>query len=229
MRLVTPHIFLFAEIRETGKARRRLSGFLHCTRSCLAANFRLQRKKNIMYAAPCAAVVVEAQPSDAYLTETTTMIITGLILSVLGVALLCWLLFALSVQALPLFIGAFAGALVFQNGAGAVLAIVVGLVSAASAFGITRFAFARTGSASARLAIAVLVMAPAAIAGYHATLGVARIAVSSESGRQILALLGSIVIGCAALVRLTAATTRVANERTAANAHFTPAATPNDG
>lgn len=157
------------------------------------------------------------------------MIVAGLILCVLGIAVLCGLLFALAVRALPLFIGAYAGALVFQNGAGAVLAIVIGLISAASAFGITQFAFARTGSASARLVIAVLVTAPATIAGYHATLGVARIAVSSESGRQILALLGSIVVGCAALVRLTAATTRVANERTAANAHFTPAATPNDG
>ncbi|MDE2363955.1 MAG: hypothetical protein KGM42_14860 [Hyphomicrobiales bacterium] len=157
------------------------------------------------------------------------MIITGLILSVLGVALLCWLLFALAVQALPLFIGAYAGALVFQNGAGAVLAIVVGLVSAASAFGITRFAFARTGSASARLAIAVLVMAPAVFAGYYATLGIARITVSSEPGRQTLALLGSFVIGCAALLRLTAATTRVANTPAAANAHLASAATPNDG
>lgn len=130
------------------------------------------------------------------------MIMSGLILSVLGIALLCWLLFTLAIQALPLYIGAVAATLAFQNGVGAVLAIIIGIVAAASAFGITQFAFARTKSASARLAIAVLVMAPAVFAGYHATLGIARIIVTSEPGRQTLALLGSFVIGCLTLIRL---------------------------
>lgn len=182
-----------------------------------------------MYTASCAVVVVEARPSDSHLTETATMIVIGILFSIFGVALLCWLLFALAVQALPLFIGVLAGALIFQHGAGAVLAIVIGLTSAASVFGATQFAFARTRSASVRLAIAVLVMAPAVFAGYHATLGLARITVSSEPGRQTLALLGSFVIGCAALLRLTAAATRAANTPTTANAHFASAATPNDG
>lgn len=132
------------------------------------------------------------------------MIITGLILSVLSVALVCWLMFALAVQALPLFVGAIAGILVSQHGAGAVLAIVVALVSAALAMGVSQLVFARAKSPYARAATALLVTAPAVFAGYHAIVGIARIAVSSELGRQVLALLGSIVIGCAAFIRLNA-------------------------
>ncbi|MBX3525827.1 MAG: hypothetical protein KF904_06435 [Rhodoblastus sp.] len=157
------------------------------------------------------------------------MIVTGIILSLVGIALLCSLLFTLAVQALPLYIGAIAATVVFQNGAGAVLAVIVGLVAAALVFGATQFVFARVGSASARFVIALLVMAPAVFAGYHATLGLARIAVLSNPGRQTLALVGSFVIGCAALVRLTAAATRAANTPATANTHFASAAIPNDG
>ncbi len=157
------------------------------------------------------------------------MIMSGIILSALGIALLCWLLFTLAVQALPLYIGAIAASLVFQNGVGAVRAIIVGFIAAASTLGTTQIAFAKSGSPYARFAITLLVTAPAVFAGYHATLGIARIVVTSEPGRQTLALLGSFVIGCAALLRLTAAATRAANPPTIANAHFASAATPNDG
>lgn len=132
------------------------------------------------------------------------MIVTGILLSILGIALLCWLLFALAVQALPLFIGVFAGSLVFQNGAGAILAIVVGLVSAALALGITQFAFAKARTPYARVIIAVFVILPAAIAGYHATFGIARFAISAIEWRQALALIASFVVGCAAFARLNA-------------------------
>ena len=65
------------------------------------------------------------------------LIMSGLILSVLGIALLCWLLFTLAIQALPLYIGAVAATLAFQNGVGAVLAIIIGIVAAASATAIS--------------------------------------------------------------------------------------------
>ncbi|MDE2578591.1 MAG: hypothetical protein KGL46_07310 [Hyphomicrobiales bacterium] len=223
------HIFLFAGISETGKAHCRLSGFRHCSRIRLTLKIRLQRNEEFMYTAPCAAVVVEARPSDTHLTEIAAMIITGVILCVLGIALLCWLLFALAVQALPLFVGTIAATLVFQGGADTVLAIAIGLVAAALAVGIARFLYITTRSSLARAAVALLVTAPAVFAGYHATLGVARITVSSEPGRQTLALVGSFVIGCVALLRLNVAATRAANPPTTANTLFASAATPNDG
>lgn len=129
------------------------------------------------------------------------MIISGIVLCALGIALLCWLLFTFVVQALPLYIGVIAATLAFQNGMGTAPAIVVGIVAAALAFGITQFAFAKSRSPYARFAIALLVTAPAVFAGYHAALGIARIVVTSEPGRQTLALLGSFVIGCAAFRR----------------------------
>jgi hypothetical protein len=51
-------------------------------------------------------------------TETTTMIIIGIVLSFIGLAYLCWLLFALAVYALPFFAGATAGLAAYQSGLG---------------------------------------------------------------------------------------------------------------
>jgi len=136
------------------------------------------------------------------------MIVTGILFSILGFALLCWLLFTLAVQALPLFIGAIVGVLLSQNGASAVLAIAIGLASAASAFGITRFLYATTKSRLARVAIALVLTGPAAFAGYHASLGIARIAISAGGWPETLALMGALVVGCVAFARLHATTHR---------------------
>jgi hypothetical protein len=56
----------------------------------------------IGYSRHRAVVVVEARASTLH-GETTTMIIIGIILGFVGLAYLCWLLFALAVHALPLF------------------------------------------------------------------------------------------------------------------------------
>lgn len=132
------------------------------------------------------------------------MIVTGILLSILGIGLLCWLLFALAVQALPLFIGAIAGVLLSQNGTSAIFAIAIGLIVAALAFGITRFLYATTRSPLVRTSITLVLTGPAGFAGYHASLGIARIAVSAGGWRQALALLGALVVGCVAFARLNA-------------------------
>lgn len=153
-------------------------------------------------------VAVEAQPFDTHITETATMIFTGIIFSILGVGLLCWLLFTLAVQALPLFIGVTAAAFLSQNGAGAVLAIVVAAGAAVLASGVIQFLYATARSPAARAAIALLLAGPAAFAGYHASLGIARIGISSEGLREAIALIGTIVVAWAAFVRLNATTRR---------------------
>ncbi|MFO1116569.1 MAG: hypothetical protein U1E28_12855 [Beijerinckiaceae bacterium] len=136
------------------------------------------------------------------------MIITGILFSILGVGLLCWLLFMLAVQALPFFIGAAAGALLSQNGAGAALAITVGLVSAMLVSGVAQFLYATTRSPLTRSAIALLVAGPAAFAGYHASLGIARIGLSAAGSCEVLALIGASAIGSVAFARLSAMTRR---------------------
>lgn len=145
------------------------------------------------------------------------MIIIGIVFCAVAVSLLCWLLFLLAVQALPLFIGAAVGIFAYRHGAGAAPAVIVGLAAGALAHILTQFAFDRARSPIIRSAIALLVTAPAAFAGYHAALGIARITVSTGVGRQELALLGSLVIGCVAFARMHAATRRRASRSTRAN------------
>jgi hypothetical protein len=191
-------------------AHRRLSGFLHCSRLRPLVQFRLPPTAIFMYAAPRAVVAVEAQPFDNHVAETATMIITGILFTILGVGLLCWLLFALAVQALPLFIGAAVGALLTQNGASVMLAIAVGLVSAVLASRITQFLCVATKSSHVRAAITLLLTAPAAFAGYHATLGITRIALFAGGLRELVALIGAFVVGSVAFARLNAASRRSA-------------------
>ena len=55
--------------------------------------------------------------------------------------------------------------------------------------------------------IAILFAAPAAIAGYHATLALAHIGVPSASWREVFAIVGAIVVGTTAFVRMAAMAT----------------------
>jgi len=114
------------------------------------------------------------------------MFVLSFISCVLGIGFLCWLLFTLAVYALPCFVGATAAIAAFRTGAGVVGAIPVGFVAAVVAFVLGQVAFA----------------APAAIAGYHATLGLARIGVPSPVWQEIFAIVGAACVGGTALVRI---------------------------
>jgi hypothetical protein len=57
------------------------------------------------------------------------MIIIGTVLALVGLAYLCWLLFALAVYALPLFAGVTAGLAIYHSGSGPIGAIIVGLIA----------------------------------------------------------------------------------------------------
>lgn len=56
------------------------------------------------------------------------MLVIGLILSIFGISLFCWLIFALAVYALPFFVGLTAGTAAFHGGAGVKGALLVGVV-----------------------------------------------------------------------------------------------------
>lgn len=130
------------------------------------------------------------------------MIIIGLILGALGIAFFCWLLFTLAVDALPFFASATAGLAAFHGGAGVIGAIVVGIVVGAVTLGAGQFAFAVAESPFIRVAIALLFATPAAVAGYHATLAVSHIGVSSPGWREAFAIIGAILVGGAAWRRM---------------------------
>jgi hypothetical protein len=52
----------------------------------------------------CAVEVVEGVIRQTCVSEATTMIVIGIILSFISLGFLCWLLFALAVHALPVFV-----------------------------------------------------------------------------------------------------------------------------
>lgn len=161
-------------------------------------------------------MVVEARPSELYLAETTAMIVVGLVLSLFAVAFLFWLLFTLAVYATPFFIGVTAALAAFNHGAGAAGALSVGLAVSAVTLAASRFAFAGAKSPIVRGAIALVFAAPAAIAGFHATFGLAQIGVSSEIWRDLIAVIGAILVGCIAFARLASSSNPISPNRSIA-------------
>jgi hypothetical protein len=131
------------------------------------------------------------------------MVIIGLILGAFGIGFLCWALFALAVYALPCFAGVTAGLAAFHSGAGVIGAIVVGVVASALTLAAGQTVFAASRSPFIRAAIALLFAAPAAIAGYSATLGLAQIGVPSAGWREAFAVIGAILVGGTAWARMT--------------------------
>ncbi len=148
-------------------------------------------------------MVVEGATVTAYVTEATTMLVIGLILSMFGIGLFCWLIFTLAVYALPFFVGLTAGMAAFHGGAGVIGALLVGIIAGALTLGIGQIAFAAVRPQPLRAAIAAAFAIPAAIAGYHAVLGLSQIGVPSLVWREVFAWIGALFIGGTAWARMT--------------------------
>jgi len=131
------------------------------------------------------------------------MIFIGILASIAAIGVFCWLLFTLAVFALPAFAGVTAGVWAYQTGAGWIGGIVVGLVAAALTFGIGQFLLAFVRPLWLRLAIAIAFVAPAALAGYHATHGIVRHTMPSDTWQIIFSVIGAIAVGVTAFVRVT--------------------------
>jgi hypothetical protein len=131
------------------------------------------------------------------------MLIIGITVGILGIGLFCWLIFTLTVYALPFFVGLTLGMAVFNAGLGAPGSLLVGVVTGILTLGGGRLAFAFVKSVPLRAAIAAGFAIPAGIAGYHAVLGLSEIGISSLPWREAFAGIGAVVIGCTAWARLT--------------------------
>ena len=130
------------------------------------------------------------------------MIIIGIILSAVGIGFFCWLLFTLAVYALPFFAAMTAGLAVYHNGSGVMGALVVGVLAGGATLAIGQLAFATVRTPLIRAVIALLFAAPAAVAGYHATLGLAHIGIPSQGWQEAFAILGAIMVGSTAWTRM---------------------------
>jgi len=123
------------------------------------------------------------------------MIVLGTILSFISLVFLCWLLFTLAVHALPFFVGITAGIAAYQSGSGELGAFLVGLIAGAFTLAAGQIAVAAFRPPVIRTAVALVFAVPAAMAGYHAALGLAQLGVPAELWQQAFAVIGAVAVG----------------------------------
>jgi len=145
----------------------------------------------------------KAQPLDLSLTGTTAMLVFGPLLVIASIGFLCWLLFTLAVFAMPLFVSLTVGVWAFHTGAGALGGIIVSVVAGGATFGVGQFALGFAPWAWLRLLIIVLFVAPATVAGYSATHGIAQIAMPSATWQMIFSAIGAIAVSVTTFIRFT--------------------------
>jgi hypothetical protein len=131
------------------------------------------------------------------------MIIIGIVLSFVGLGYLCWLIFALAVDALPLFAGVTAGLAAYNSNSGPIAAIAVAAIVSLIVLFAGQIAFRTLRSTPVRAVIALLFAVPAAIAGYHAAHGLAHVVVPIEAWREAMAIAGAVMVATIAWARIT--------------------------
>ncbi|QJX05012.1 hypothetical protein [Rhizobium brockwellii] len=130
------------------------------------------------------------------------MIILAILTSLAAIGLLCWLLFTLAVFALPAFVGVTAGAWAHGTGAGIPGAILVGAVAAALTLAAGHLLITFVRPMWLKLIVAIVFVAPAAIAGFHAAHGIARHLMPSEGWQITFSVIGAIAVGITAFIRV---------------------------
>lgn len=135
------------------------------------------------------------------------MIILAILASIAAICLLCWLLFTLAVFALPVFVGLTAGVWAHGAGAGIPGAILVGIVAAAFTFAIGQLVIAFARPMWLKHSVAVIFVAPAAVAGFHATHGIVKHLMPSDGWQITFSVIGAIAVGITAFVRVAAMAT----------------------
>ncbi len=133
------------------------------------------------------------------------MAILGVALMFGGLGFLCWLLFALAIYALPVFVGLSIGAAAFKSGAGYGGALILALASGAATFALGKSAFAAVRSPALRTLIGAAFALPAAVAGYQATAALAQLAVRSGAWSVVFGCIGAGSVGLMAWLRLSGA------------------------
>jgi len=141
------------------------------------------------------------------------MIIIGIVLAFVGLAYLCWLLFALAIYALPFFVGVTAGLATFHRGSGPIAAIIVGAIASSIALIVGQIALTTLRSPLIRAVIALLFVVPAAVAGYHAALGLAHVGIPADGWRQAVAIAGAIIVAVTAWERMVLSAPRPTPDR----------------
>ncbi|ESX86589.1 MULTISPECIES: hypothetical protein [unclassified Mesorhizobium] len=130
------------------------------------------------------------------------MIILGILLCIAAIGILCWLLFTLAIVALPLVVGVNASTWAFNTGTGWLGAILVGILAAGLTLGVGQILLCVIRPMWAKLAIAMVFVAPAIVAGYHTTHGIANHMMPSEVWQVVFSVIGAIAVGVTAYLRV---------------------------
>lgn len=130
------------------------------------------------------------------------MIIIGIVLSFVVFAYVCWVLFTLAVHALPFFVSMTVGLAVYQGGSDPIAAILAGALAGSVTFIVGQAIFTRLRSPGLRAALALVLAVPAAVAGYHASRGLAHLILPAESWHDAIAIAGATSVAATAFMRM---------------------------
>lgn len=130
------------------------------------------------------------------------MIVVSILASIAAIGVICFLLFYLAVYALPLFAGVTAGVWAYGTGAGWLGGIAVGFIAGLATLLAGHLLLTFVKPVWLRLMIAAVFVAPAAIAGYHATHGIVKHTMPSETWQVAFSLAGAVIVGITAFARL---------------------------
>ena len=122
------------------------------------------------------------------------------ILSVLGLGVICWLLFNLAVYALPFFVAMTVGYYLHGTDTGIIAVIVGAFLAGGFTLALGQVAFATIRSVPIRLVLGALYAIPAGLAGFHAIKGLSAIGGAGETWALVYA--GIIIVGTTAWARV---------------------------
>ena len=128
--------------------------------------------------------------------------IMSTILSLLGLGVICWVLFNLAVYALPFFVAVTVGHALYTSEVGLIGAIAAAFFAGAATLILGQIAFATIRSMPIRLALGALYALPAGIAGFHAIKGLSGMGDAGETWTLVFAGIGAAIVGVTAWARV---------------------------
>ncbi|MDE1992620.1 MAG: hypothetical protein KGI75_08950 [Rhizobiaceae bacterium] len=130
------------------------------------------------------------------------MIILAILVAIAAIGILCWLLFTLAVFALPTYVGLTAITWAHSLGAGMPGAILFGAAAGAITFAFGPLLITMARPMWLKLIVSAAFVAPAAVAGFHATHGIVKHLMPSDGWQITFSVIGGVAVGITAFVRV---------------------------
>ncbi|WP_208539085.1 hypothetical protein [Algihabitans albus] len=124
------------------------------------------------------------------------------VLSIIGLGIICWVLFTLAVYALPFFVAVTVGHYAYNADIGLIGAIAAAFFAGAATLILGQIAFATIRSTPIRLTLGAFYALPAGIAGFHAIKGLSGMGGAGETWTLVFASVGAVVVGVTAWARV---------------------------